>query len=57
MDAIDKLCCMISKVCIFALRSGKMYWTDVFADAIYVSDFSGDNVETLVNSQLAVPGT
>ena len=33
-----------------------MYWTDYLSDTIYSSDFSGDNVREVVNTQLDVPG-
>ena len=34
-----------------------MYWTDYITNSIYRSDLSGDNVETVVDSQLEVPGS
>ena len=41
---------------IFSCSAGKMYWTDYLDNKIYRSDLSGENVETIVDSQLEVPG-
>lgn len=41
----------------FSVHSaGKMYWTDYLEDAIFRADLSGENIETVVDTQLAVPG-
>lgn len=34
-----------------------MFWNDNVEDAIYMSDLSGANAETLVDTQLAFPGS
>ena len=33
-----------------------MYWTDYLQNAIFMSDLSGENVMTLVDTQLDVTG-
>ena len=51
------LSCLSALTSFSVYSAGKMYWTDYLQDAIFRADLSGENTETVVDTQLAVPGT